>query len=93
VPVAPRRRRLGRFPEGLARALPDDVHAVLVPDGAGRHTSSDPRVPGDVTPARLPPHAPQLGPVERVWLYLRGRFLSPRPHAGYEAVADAACDA
>ena len=26
----------------------------------------------------LPPYAPELNPVERVWLYLRERFLSMR---------------
>jgi hypothetical protein len=31
--------------------------------------------------------------VERVWLYLRERFLSHRLLADYTAVLDAACDA
>ena len=38
----------------------------------------------------LPPYAPELNPVERVWLYLKERFLSHRLHADYEAIADAA---
>ena len=32
-------------------------------------------------------------PVERVWLYLKERFLSHRLLADYEAIADAACRA
>lgn len=42
----------------------------------------------------LPPYSPDLNPVERVWLYLRERWLSHRVLAGgYEAVLDAACAA
>ena len=31
-----------------------------------------------------------LNPIERVWLYLKERFLSHRLHADYDAIADAA---
>jgi transposase len=84
---------MGRFLAGFAATLPEDVHAVLVLDGAGWHTGRDLAAPRNVTPVRLPPYAPQLNPVERVWLYLRERFLSHRLHADYAAVLDAACDA
>ena len=41
-----------------------------------------------------PPYSPELNPVERVWEYLRDRWLSHRVLAGgYEAVVDAACAA
>lgn len=39
------------------------------------------------------PYAPQLNPVERVWLYLRERHLSHRRLAGYDAIVDACCAA
>lgn len=41
----------------------------------------------------LPHYNPELNPVERVWLYLRERFLSNRLWADYEAVVDARCKA
>jgi DDE superfamily endonuclease len=50
-------------------------------------------VPGNVTLLPLPAYSPELNPVERVWLYLRERFLSHRLLADYKAVLDAACDA
>jgi hypothetical protein len=51
-------------------------------------------VPATVTLLHLPPHSPELNPVERVWLYLRERWLSHRVLAGgYEAVVEAACAA
>ena len=41
----------------------------------------------------LPPYSPDLNPVERVWLFLRERYLSHRLLADYEAVVDACCSA
>ncbi len=41
----------------------------------------------------LPPYSPDLNPVERVWLYLRERYLSHRLLADYDAVVDACCRA
>jgi hypothetical protein len=41
----------------------------------------------------LPPYSPELNPVERIWLYLRERFLSHRVLADYQAVLDATCEA
>ena len=41
----------------------------------------------------LPAYSPELNPVERVWLYLRERFLSLRVFADYRAIVDACCTA
>ena len=35
-------------------------------------------VPANVTLVSLPAYSPELNPVERVWLYLKERFLSHR---------------
>lgn len=55
-------------------------------DGAGWHTTKALVVPPNVT---LPPYSPQLNPMERVWLYLRDRFLSLRLLEDYDAIVDA----
>ena len=44
----------------------------------GWHDERALTVPDNVTLALLPPYSPELNPVERVWLYLRERFLSLR---------------
>ena len=78
---------LARF----AATLPDHVHAVMVVDGAGWH---DPRaldIPDNVTLVPLPPYCPELNPVERIWLYLRERFLSLRLLDDTEAIIEACC--
>ena len=78
----------------MARAIPTGTHAVLVLDRAGWHVSGDLAVPPNLTLVHLPSHSPELNPVERVWLYLRERWLSHRVLAGgYAAVLDAACAA
>lgn len=79
---------MNEFLRQFAAGLPANEHALVVLDGAGWHTSHDLIVPADVTLFRLPPYAPELNPVERVWLYLRERYLSHRVHADYDAILD-----
>ena len=81
------------FLERFARQLEPGVHAALVLDRAGWHVSRRLEVPANVTLVPLPAYSPALNPVERVWLYLRERFLSHRVLDGYAAVLDAACRA
>ena len=78
----------------LSRSPPSGTQAALVLDGAGWHVSEGLAVPANLTLIQLPPYSPELNPVERVWEYLRDRWLSHRVLAGgYEAVVDAACAA
>ena len=69
------------------------AHVVLVLDGAGWHVAKGLKVPGNVTLLPLPPYSPKLNPVERVWKYLRGRYLSLRVYRDYDHVFDAAGEA
>jgi transposase len=41
----------------------------------------------------LPSRAPELNPVENIWQYLRGNWLSNRVFDTYDAIIDAACEA
>ena len=56
-------------------------HGVL--DGAGWHGARALVVPPNITLVPLPPYSPELNPVERVWLFLRERFLSLRVFKDY----------
>jgi hypothetical protein len=56
-------------------------HSFL--DGAGWHSSKTLCVPPNITLVPLPPYSPELNPVERVWLYLKERFLSLQLHNDY----------
>ena len=81
------------FLERFAATRGPDAHVVLVLDQAGWHASRSLAVPPNVTLVPLPPYAPELNPVERVWLFLRERFLSHRLLEGYDAIVDACCQA
>ncbi len=81
------------FLDRFAATLDPDEHAVMVLDGAGWHRARALLVPPNVTLVPLPPYSPQLNPMERVWLYLRERYLSLRLLSDAEAIIDACCEA
>ncbi len=86
-------KAMSTFLAEFAKTTPDDTHAVMVLDGAGWHDPRALKVPEGVTLVPLPPYSPELNPVERVWLYLRERYLSHRLLDDYDAVVDACCQA
>lgn len=81
------------FLNQVAASRPPNIHLVMVLDGAGWHQSKDLAVPASITLVVLPPYSPELNPVERVWLYLRERFLSLRLFETTEDIIDACCNA
>jgi putative transposase len=84
---------MDRFLLDFAATIPANTHALRVRDGAGWHDQRSVTVPPNVTLVELPPYSPDLNPVERVWLYLRDRYLQHRLLADYDAVVDACCRA
>ena len=78
------------FLDGFAKTIAEDEHAVMILDQAGWHGANDLAVPANVTLVPLPAYSPELNPVERVWLYLKERFLSHRLLDDYDAIVDAA---
>ena len=83
---------MNAFLAELALHVADDAHAVVL-DGAGWHVATGLTVPANLTLLRLPAYSPELNPVEKVWQYLRDRYLSHRVLPDYEAVVAAACQA
>lgn len=81
------------FLDRFSSTLRADEHVAMVLDQAGWHGSRALVVPKNITLLPLPPYAPELNPVERVWLYLKERFLSHRLHADYDAIVEAASQA
>jgi transposase len=81
------------FLDQLAGSIAPDEHLLLLLDRAGWHIANDLKVPANMTLEPLPPRAPELNPVERLWLFLKQRFLSHRLLENYDAILDAACRA
>jgi hypothetical protein len=78
------------FLDSFSVTIAADEHVALVLDQAGWHGSAALLVPNNITLVPLPPYSPELNPVERLWLYLKERFLSHRLHEDYDAIVDAA---
>jgi hypothetical protein len=77
----------------LAQAVAPGAHAVVLMDRAGWHVAKELEVPANLTPLFLPPYSPELNAIERVWLYLRERFLSHRLWPSDDDILDACCAA
>ena len=81
------------FLDAFAATIAKNEHVALVLDGAGWHSGKALRVPANITLVPLPAYSPELNPVERVWLYLKQRFLSMRLLNDYNAIVSAASKA
>jgi hypothetical protein len=77
----------------IARTVAKGAHAVLLLDRAGWHTTPELVVPNNITLIFLPSRSPELNPVETIWQYLRGNWLSNQVFDSYDDILDAACDA
>ena len=63
----------------------------MVVDGASWH-QEDLNL-SNVTLLKLPPYSPQLNPVERIWEWLKQKWLSNRSYKNYKEIVDACCEA
>jgi len=73
----------------ISRHVSVGAIALLVLDRAGWHSSPRLAVPKNIALLPLPPYSPELNPVENVWEFLRGNFLSHRVWEDYDAIVDA----
>jgi hypothetical protein len=77
----------------LGQAVAPGAHAVVLMDRAGWHVARELTIPANLSPLFLPAYSPELNAIERVWLYLRERFLSHRLWPSYDDILDACCAA
>jgi len=86
-----------RHLEEISANVAVGAHAVLLFDRAGWHTTPNLVMPKNITPIWLPSRAPELNPVENIWQYLRGNWLSNRvsnrAFETFDDIIDAICDA
>ena len=77
----------------ISSHVANGAHAALILDRAGWHTTPNLVMPANITPILLPSRAPELNPVENIWQYLRGNWLSNTVFEDYDEIIEAACDA
>ena len=78
------------FLDRFAATIPDTDHVALFLDRAGWHGANALKIPDCITLVPLPAYSPELNPVERIWEFLKERFLSHRLLDDYDAIVDAA---
>jgi transposase len=81
------------FLKMMSEELGPHDHAVLIMDQAGWHKAKKLVVPDSITILYLPPYAPELNPIERLWAYLRSRYLSNRIFEDSQHLLDAGAEA
>ncbi len=63
----------------VSNAMKPNSHAILIMDQAGWHMKAKALVvPKNITILSLPPYSPELNPVERLWKWLKERYLKNR---------------
>ena len=77
----------------ISRTVSVGAIALLVLDGAGWHKSPRLKVPDNIVLLSLPAYSPELDPVENIWEFLRGNYLSHRVFDDYEAILKACAQA
>jgi transposase len=80
---------MNTFLEEFSKSLEPNVLALLIMDRAGWHGARKLTMPENIIPVPLPSYSPELNPVERVWLYLRERFMSHRLFNDYNDIVEA----
>jgi len=77
----------------IAGNVAPGAHAALILDGAGDPIAEHLKVPPTIALVPLPPHAPELNPMETVWEYLPGNTLASPVFDTDEDILNVACDA
>jgi hypothetical protein len=77
--------------DAFAATVSEGEHVLMVLDQARWHGAKALKIPGCISLVPLPPRSPELNPVERLWLYLKERFLSHRLLNDYADIEQAIC--
>ena len=68
-------------------------YCIVFLDGAGAHISHDLVVPPNLHVEVLPPHSPELNPVESLWDYIREHYFANRVFSTIDRVRNRLCTA
>jgi len=77
----------------ISRQVRRRSHAVVLMDRASWHTTDKLKIPKNLTIILLPSRSPELNPVENIWQYIRGNWLSNSVFDNYDAIIEAGCRA
>lgn len=66
---------------------------ILTMDRAGCHKNNDLELPLNIQPLLIPPHSPELDPIEHIWDYIREEFFNNHAFGSLIYVIDKLCNA
>ena len=72
------------FLEALSKSLPFGVHIILQWDNASFHTSKKIKNYENITLFFQPPYSPEYNALERLWQYIKSKFLANRVYKDEE---------
>jgi transposase len=75
----------------ISQTVTPGAHAVVLLDQAGWHLSDKLDIPANISLMPLPPKSPELNPVENIWQFIRGNWLSNRVFRSYEDILEHCC--
>lgn len=64
------------FIDSFLEKIPDNKHIIMVLDGSRAHKNGILRISENLTLYFLPPYSPELNPIERLWLFIKKKYLS-----------------
>jgi transposase len=83
---------MGLFLKEVAARHPDESMVMFL-DGAGWHKARRLVVPANIRLVPLPPHSPQLNPVEHLWDEIREKWFPNKVFRTLDAVEDTLVEA
>lgn len=84
---------MNQYLSDFSHHLERTVHAVLILDGAGWHTSAHLVIPDNMTLQYLPPKSPELNPAELPWREIRQKYTGNQVYRTVEELDDAVAQA
>ena len=79
------------FLKQLSEKYADDI-ILLCCDGAAWHRSAGLELPDNIVLFHIPPHTPEMNPIEQIWKEIRKRGFRNEIFATLERVVDRLCD-
>lgn len=81
------------FIDGFSKNLSKNEHAIIILDGSKAHKNHIIDMPNNISFIYLPPYSPKLNPIERLWNWIKSKYLSFKRYDNYDEIDTAGVDA
>ena len=74
------------FLDEFTKTIPENKHIIMILDGSGAHSKGVLSVPENISFIYLPPYSPKLNPIERLWKWIKSRYLSFKKYKNIDEI-------